>query len=78
MTDEEGAKRAKRDLLADVQTIPGESWMLRAQNRFWQANLLATQKACGLWLSNLTYAFCTPKVGLLNFPNPYAMNDRSH
>ena len=64
LADDEGAKCAKRDSLADLPTMimPSVSWMLREQSRLWQANLLATQKACRFWLSNLKYPFSGQKL----------------
>ena len=64
LADDEGAKYAKRDLLAGLPTMmmPSVSWMLREQSRLWQANLLATQKACRFWLSSLKYPFSGQKL----------------
>jgi hypothetical protein len=62
LADDEGAKSAKRDPLALVSIIPSVSWMMREQNRLWQVNLLATQKACRFWLSNLKYLFSGQKL----------------
>lgn len=55
LADDEGAKCAKHDPLALLSLIPSVSWLLREQNRLWQVNLLATQKACRSWLSNMKY-----------------------
>jgi hypothetical protein len=62
LADEEGEKCAKRDPLALITIIPSIGWMLREQNRFWQVNVLATQKACRFWISNLKYLFSGQKL----------------
>ena len=62
LADDEGAKCAKRDPLALLSIIPSVSWMMREQNRLWQVNLLATQKACRFWLSNMKYLVSGQKL----------------
>ena len=62
LADEEGEKCAKHAPLVCPPMIPSESRMLREQNRFWQVNLFATQKACRFWLSNLKYVFYGQKL----------------
>ncbi len=62
LADEEGVKCAKHDSLAFPPIIPSISWMMREQNRLWQVNVLATQKACRFWLSNLKYLFSAHKL----------------
>jgi hypothetical protein len=68
LADEEGETRATRALPARPPIIPGMSWMMVEQNRFWQVNLLAAQEACRFWLSNLKGLYSGPGAGFLNMP----------
>ena len=59
---EEGEKCAARDRLVCPGIFPDVSGVVSEQNRFWQANQRATQKAYGFWLSNLKYLFFGHKL----------------
>lgn len=62
LADDEGAKRRKLDPLAVLSLLPSVSWLMREQNRLWQVNLVATQKACRFWLSNIKYLVSGQKL----------------
>lgn len=62
LAEEESKKCVARDPLTFLPIIPSISWMMREQNRLWQVNVLATQKACRFWLSNLKYLFSARKL----------------
>jgi hypothetical protein len=54
LADWEGEKCAQRDP-RDCPGIPDVGGLVRDQNRFWQLNQLAIQKASGFWRSTLKY-----------------------
>ncbi len=62
LATEESEKCAKRDAHDCLPIVPNLNWLLREQNRYWQVNLLATQKACGFWLTHLNYLFSGQKL----------------